>query len=128
MTDRAANRECELESEPVQCHPAVFPLCSPFRCLSSRSGRAIGQNHRRLDFVSVLSPWSRSPRGAKITMAGQLIGIEGSGMIGCLDRGRFLHGVGFNGSFSESASLFMRSESAARLIEKSTNNRARSVR
>ena len=105
VTDRAANRECELESEPMQCHPAVFPLSSAFRCLSSRSGRAICQNHRRFDFVSVLSPWSRAPRGAKITMAGQQIGIEGGGMVGCIDRVCFLNAVGFNGSFSESASL-----------------------
>jgi hypothetical protein len=81
VTDRAANRECELESEPMQCHPAVFPLSSPFRCLSRRSGRAIGQNNRRFDFVSVLSPWSGAPGGPKITMAGQRIGVEGGGMI-----------------------------------------------
>ena len=56
VTDRAANRECELESEPMQCHPAVFPLSSPFRCLGSRSGRAMGQNHRRFDFVSSFVP------------------------------------------------------------------------
>jgi hypothetical protein len=81
VTDRAANRECELESEPIECHPAVFPLSSPFRCLSRRSGRAIGQNHRRFDFVSVLPPWSGAPGGPKITMAGQRIGVEGGGMI-----------------------------------------------
>ena len=52
VTDRTANRQCQLKSESMHCYPAVFPLSSPFRCLSRRSGRAIGQNNRRFDFVS----------------------------------------------------------------------------
>jgi hypothetical protein len=79
---RAANRQCQLESEPMQCHPAVFPLSSPFGGLGNRSGRPMRQDYRCLDLVSVLSPWSRAPRGAKITLAGQLIGVERGGMIG----------------------------------------------
>lgn len=82
VTDRAANRQCQLESESMQCHPAVFPLSSPFGGLGNRSSRAMRQDHGRLDLVAVLSPWSRAPRGAKITLAGQLFGVERSGMIG----------------------------------------------
>ena len=70
VTDRAANRQCQLESEPMQCHPAVFPLSSPLGGLGNRSCRAMRQYYRRLDLVAVLSPWSRAPCGAKITLAG----------------------------------------------------------
>jgi hypothetical protein len=82
VTDRTANRQCQLKSEPMHCHPAVFPLSSPFGGLGNRSGRAVRQYYRRLDLVSVLAPWSRAPRGAKITLAGQLIGVERGRMIG----------------------------------------------
>jgi hypothetical protein len=82
VTDRVSNRQCQLESEPVQCHPAIFPLSSPFGGLSGRSSGAMGEDHRRLDLVSVLSPWSRAPRGAKITLAGQRSVVERGGMIG----------------------------------------------
>jgi hypothetical protein len=81
MTNRAANGQRQLEPEPMHCHPAIFPLSSPFRGLGSRSGRAMRQDHGRFDLIAVLSPWSRPPRGAKITLTGQPIGVERGGMI-----------------------------------------------
>ncbi len=82
VTDRAAQCECQLESKPMHCHPAIFPLRSPFGGLGRRSGRAMGQNYCRLDLVSILATGSRAPRRAKFTLPGQLVGVERGGMAG----------------------------------------------